>query len=81
VAWGVGSVLLAVGSPDIVTATTAAITTLSNVGPGLAGAGPSQNFADFMGWQKLVMIGLMLLGRLEFYALLAVAQASFWRRA
>ncbi len=81
VAWGVGSVLLAVGSPDIVTAATAAITTLSNVGPGLGGAGPSQNFAGFMDWQKLVMIGLMLLGRLEFYALLALAQASFWRRA
>ena len=79
-AWGVGAILLSVGNVDIVTASTAAITTLSNVGPGLAGAGPTQNFAFFAPWQKLLMIGLMLLGRLEFYALLALAQKSFWRR-
>jgi trk system potassium uptake protein TrkH len=79
-AWGLGTILLAVGEPGIVTAATGSIATLSNIGPGLASVGPSQNFAFFAPWQKLVMVVLMLLGRLEFFALLALLQPRFWRR-
>ncbi len=79
-AWGLGTILLAVGEPGIVTAATGSIATLSNIGPGLAAVGPSQNFAFFAPWQKLVMVVLMLLGRLEFFALLALLQPHFWRR-
>jgi trk system potassium uptake protein TrkH len=80
VAWGVGAILLSVGDTGIVTAVTGSIATLSNIGPGLASVGPSQNFAFFAAWQKLVMVGLMLLGRLEFFALLAMLLPQFWRR-
>jgi trk system potassium uptake protein TrkH len=79
-AWGVGGLLLSVGGAGIVTATTAAIATLSNVGPGLEAVGPAGNFAAFAPWQKLVMTVLMLLGRLEFFAMLALFQSRFWRR-
>jgi trk system potassium uptake protein TrkH len=79
-AWGVGAVLLAIGDVDILTAATASIATLSNIGPGLAAVGPAENFAFFAPWQKLVMVGLMWLGRLEFFALLAIFQPQFWRR-
>ncbi|MEE2674479.1 MAG: TrkH family potassium uptake protein [Myxococcota bacterium] len=78
--WAVGALLLAVGDTGIVTAATASIATLANIGPGLAGVGPSENYAFFAAWQKVLMILLMLLGRLEFFALLAIFLRSFWRR-
>lgn len=79
-AWGIGAILLSVGDTGIVTAATGSIATLSNIGPGLASVGPSQSFIFFAPWQKLVMVGLMLLGRLEFFALLALLLPQFWRR-
>ena len=78
--WGVGAVLLSVGDTNIVTAATASLATLSNIGPGLASVGPTGNFALFAPWQKMVMLLLMWLGRLEFFALLALFQPHFWRR-
>jgi len=78
--WGLGAVLLSVGDTDIVTAATASLATLSNIGPGLAAVGPTENFALFAAWQKLVMVLLMWLGRLEFFAVLALALPHFWRR-
>jgi len=79
VAWGGGTVLLSIGDVNLVTAATASIATLSNVGPGLAAVGPFADFAFFASWQKLVMTGLMWLGRLEFFAVLALFQWRFWR--
>jgi trk system potassium uptake protein TrkH len=64
----------------VLTAATASIATLSNVGPGLAAVGPSESFAFFAPWQKLIMVLLMWLGRLEFFAVLALFQSHFWRR-
>ncbi|HKK50260.1 MAG TPA: potassium transporter TrkG, partial [Myxococcota bacterium] len=78
-AWGLGALLLSIGDFGIVTAATASIATLSNIGPGLGPVGPAGNFAFFAPWQKLVMVLLMWLGRLEFFALLALFQRRFWR--
>lgn len=78
--WGLGTVLLSIGDVDLETAATASIAVLGNVGPGLAGVGPTENFAFFAGWQKTVMVVLMWLGRLEVYAIAAVATVAFWRR-
>jgi trk system potassium uptake protein TrkH len=77
--WGGGALLLSVGDTDLVTAATASIATVSNIGPGLAGVGPTENFAIFADWQKLVMVFLMWLGRLEFFAVLALLVPKFWR--
>ena len=78
--WATGTLLLTIGAPDLVTAGTAAIATLSNIGPGLGAVGPLGDYASFAGWQKLVMVVLMWLGRLEFFAFLALFQRQFWRR-
>ena len=77
--WGAGAVLLTVHGTDLVTAATASIATLSNVGPGLGQVGPAGNYAFFAAWQKLLMIGLMWLGRLELFVGVALLQRSFWR--
>lgn len=77
--WGVGAVLLSAGDADLVTAATASISMISNVGPGLGAAGPAENFAHFASWQKLLMVFLMWCGRLEFFSLLALFQRRFWQ--
>jgi trk system potassium uptake protein TrkH len=77
--WAVGALLLSIGDTEVLTAATASIATLANIGPGLAGVGPTENFAFFAAWQKLVMVILMWLGRLELFAVLALAQPQFWR--
>ena len=79
-AWGGGTLLLSIGDVDIVTAGTASIATLSNIGPGLGLVGPTGDFAFFNSGQKVVMIFLMWLGRLEFFAVLALLQPRFWTR-
>jgi len=79
VAWAGGALLLSVGDTDIVTAATASIATLSNIGPGLSGVGPMESFAGFAAWQKIVMTLLMWLGRLEFFSVLALMLPRFWK--
>jgi trk system potassium uptake protein TrkH len=78
--WGLGTVLLSLDGPSLVTAATAAAATLGNVGPGLEAVGPVENFAFFGERDKLVMVLLMWLGRLELYSVLALFGVSFWRR-
>ena len=57
---------------DFTTNFTAALSCLSNVGPGLGLIGPSGNYAIFSAPVKLLMSFAMLLGRLELYAILAL---------
>ncbi|MEL7059454.1 MAG: TrkH family potassium uptake protein [Acidobacteriota bacterium] len=78
--YAAGVVLLSVGAPDLETAATASIATLGNIGPGLSAVGPTANFAFFADWQKMVMVLLMWLGRLEVYAIAALFAPAFWRR-
>lgn len=65
---------------DLETSATSVLATLNNIGPGLNGVGPMQNFADFHGVVKLILSLCMVLGRLEFYALVVLLMPSFWRR-
>lgn len=57
---------------DFTTNFTAALSCLSNVGPGLSLIGPTGSFSIFSAPVKLVMSFAMLLGRLELYAILAL---------
>ena len=77
--WAGGTLLLSVGDVDLVTAATASLATVSNIGPGLAAVGPSENFAFFAPWQKGLMVVLMWLGRLEFFSVLALFLPRFWK--
>lgn len=65
---------------DMVTSQSAALTCVSNVGPALALAGPTKNFAFFSIRSKLVLSFTMLLGRLEIMPLLVLCLPSVWRR-
>lgn len=65
---------------DIVTATTSVAATLFNIGPGLERVGAVENFAFMPTSGKLLLSFCMILGRLEFYALLVLFVPDFWRR-
>ena len=53
--------------------------TLHNIGPGLGVVGPTQNYASFSAPAKLLFTFLMMLGRLELFAILVLVVPSFWR--
>jgi len=78
--FGIGVALLTAGGVDLETSSSAAIATLANVGPGLQAVGPIGNYALFSSTQKLVMVMLMWLGRLEVYAIASLFALAFWRR-
>ncbi len=67
-----GSALVSLSGLDYVSATSSVMTMLSNVGPGFGRVGPTQNFLFFNGGYKLMFSFFMLLGRLEFFTLLAL---------
>lgn len=65
---------------DSVTAISGAIATTSNVGPGIGEMiGPTGNYAALPAVVKWTYAAGMLLGRLEFVTILALASRSFWR--
>ncbi len=56
-------------------------TTLSNTGPGFGIVGARQNFGVYSEVSKYVFCFVMLLGRLEIFAIFALLMPAFWRRS
>ena len=54
--------------------------TLHNIGPGYGVLGPTQNYANFAPWSKLLFVFLMMLGRLEMFSILVLFLPAFWRK-
>lgn len=52
---------------------------LNNIGPGVGVLGPHDNYSSFSVQGKLLLTMLMLLGRLELFAILVLFVPSFWR--
>ncbi len=75
-----GTAVVAAYGYDLMTAISAGLTSIGNVGPGLGEIGAYDNFAHFPGPVKIVLAGCMLFGRLEVYTLLALFSREFWRR-
>lgn len=76
----VGTLFLAALGLEFETAFSAAMTAMFNSGPGLNELGPVGNFSAVPDAGKLMLAFLMVLGRLEFYTVLALLLPSFWRR-
>ncbi len=79
---GAGSILVTLLEPqlDTISAFGCAFATLFNIGPGFEAVGPTDNFG-FLGNDTLVLLSfLMILGRLEFFALLALFVPSLWKK-
>ncbi len=83
--FAVGAVLIGIcesagGETDFMTAMSASISTLCNVGPGLHEVGATHNYGWFTKPSLLVMSLLMILGRLEVYAIFVLFVPTFWRQ-
>ena len=76
-----GAVVIALENRyDLITNFTAALTCVSNVGPGFGAVGPAGNFAEYGPLAKLVCSFLMLAGRLELYPLLILFHPVVWKK-
>jgi trk system potassium uptake protein TrkH len=65
---------------DVVTAFTAVIACVNNIGPGLGEVGPAVNYGVLTDFQTWVCSFAMLLGRLELLSLLVLFTPAFWRK-
>lgn len=68
------------GGLEPVTAFTAVLACLNNIGPGLGEVGPAVNYGGLSGVQIWICTLAMLLGRLELLAVLVLLTPAFWRK-
>jgi trk system potassium uptake protein TrkH len=68
------------GMGDFSTVIGAVLATAMNIGPGFGEVGPTDNYAHLGDPTLLLLSCLMLLGRLEIYAVTALFTSSLWRR-
>ncbi|MGI9623261.1 MAG: TrkH family potassium uptake protein [Acidimicrobiales bacterium] len=78
-----GTLLVAATGSDVLTSASASISAMSNMGPALGEAGPTANFLVFDRPARMILAALMLIGRLEIYAvmLMLASSARHYRRA
>ena len=76
----VSLLLISLNDFDFATSFSGVLTTLNNVGPGIAGVGPIENFAAFSSFSKIVFSLDMLIGRLEIFPFLVLFSPDLWRR-
>jgi trk system potassium uptake protein TrkH len=72
--------LMLLSGLDVVTAFTAIVACINNIGPGLNGVGPSTNYGGLTVFEQWVCIFAMLIGRLELFSVLVLFTPAFWRR-
>ncbi len=68
----VSAAVVSLSGVDFLSSISSVLTMLSNVGPAFGAAGPTRNFFFFAPFYKLIFCALMLLGRLEFFTLIAL---------
>ena len=74
------ALILTLSGLDVITAFSAAVACINNLGPGLGQIGPATTYASLTDFQTWVCSFAMLLGRLEFFTLLVVFTPAFWRK-
>ena len=71
--------LVSLEGRDMVTNFTAVAATFNNIGPGLEGVGPTQNFGALSILSKYTLMFDMLAGRLELFPLLLLFHPGVWK--
>ncbi len=75
-----GSLFMSLCGLDFITAVSSTAASLGNIGPGLSGVGPYENYQFIPDFGKWVLILLMLLGRLEIFTILIIFIPEFWKK-
>lgn len=80
--YGVCLVIFSVNEPDLSFqgSWSGVMACLANTGPGQAELGPTHTYASISAGSKVLLSVTMLIGRLEFYAVLVLFFPSLWRR-
>jgi len=76
-----GVLILTLGGRDLLTSVGATAASLGNIGPGLGLVGPAGNYSFLLGWEKWLLLMLMIIGRLELFTVLVLFLPSGWRRS
>ncbi|HSB49610.1 MAG TPA: potassium transporter TrkG, partial [Burkholderiales bacterium] len=74
------TLLLTLTGLDAITAFSAIVASLNNIGPGLHQVGPAGNFSVLTDLQTWVCTATMLLGRLELLTVLVILTPAFWHK-
>ena len=74
----IGTIVFAI-SMDFKTSITASIACIGSVGPGFGEVGSMGNYAGFLGFQKVIAMLIMLLGRVEIFPMLIAVKSIFTR--
>ena len=78
---GVITLALAAFDLDLLTALSAAATSVGNVGPGIGPIiGPAGNFSSLPDGAKWILSFAMLMGRLELFTVIVLLDPDFWSR-
>ena len=65
---------------DFTTNFTAVVATLNNIGPGLAGVGPTKNFSEYSVLSTIILTVNMLIGRLEIFPMIVLMSPHTWKK-
>ena len=76
----VSVLLISLNNFDFATTFSSVLTTINNVGPGIAAVGPVENFSAFSDFSKIIFCLDMLVGRLEIFPFLVLFSPDLWRR-
>lgn len=74
------TLILTLSGLELITALSAVVACINNLGPGFSQVGPATTFAVLTDFQIWVCSFAMLLGRLELFTLLIVFTPAFWRK-
>jgi trk system potassium uptake protein TrkH len=73
------TLLMLLSGCELVTAFSAVIASINNMGPGLNLVGPATTFAVLTDFQTWICTLAMLLGRLELFTMVVIFTRTFWR--
>lgn len=76
-----GTLIISIENVDLLSCLTSVLTCISNVGPGFNLVGPTENFAFFSNFSKLILSIIMLAGRLEIFPILVLFTPRLWKKA
>ncbi len=65
---------------DFLSAFSAAIAVIGNIGPGFGHVGPAENFSIFSDLDKIVLAVFMIIGRLELFTFFLLFNPDFYKR-
>lgn len=71
--------IISLDTPDFISAFSAVAATLNNIGPGLGIVGPTESYANFNDFSKIVLSFTMIAGRLEILPIIVLLSPKTWQ--